>query len=220
MLTNQGILDPRVVKFMTRLNPESYQDFIELLYSDLDVILREIQASRKLTVKKYPKVDSDDTVFKVFEDDINTQIVRDLKLLNYDAVHDKFDNGHVDIHVEISGFPFKWLGESKIWKGVSKIEGGFKQLLEDYSTGEDNANCGGVLIYAVDTDHNTNQMLKIWYNDLDEASKDTSRNQNLQGLTLEWPDHNKNIFYSNQIHPHSGLSGYRVRHCILNLKSK
>ncbi|MFX9840685.1 hypothetical protein ABTP51_19090, partial [Acinetobacter baumannii] len=81
-----------------------------------------------------PDVNSDEAVFKVFEDDINTQIVRDLKLLNYDAVHDKFDNGHVDIHVEVSGFPFKWLGESKIWKGVSKIEGGFKQLLEDYST--------------------------------------------------------------------------------------
>ncbi len=98
MLTNQGILDPRVIKFMTRLNPASYQDFVDLLYSDLDGILREIQASRKLTVKKYPDVNSDEAVFKVFEDDINTQIVRDLKLLNYDAVHDKFDNGHVDIH--------------------------------------------------------------------------------------------------------------------------
>ncbi|MFH4202118.1 hypothetical protein WAJ61_22235, partial [Acinetobacter baumannii] len=81
-------------------------------------ILREIQASRKLTVKKYPDVNSDEAVFKVFEDDINTQTVRDLKLLNYDAVHDKFDNGHVDIHVEVSGFPFKWLGESNMWKGV------------------------------------------------------------------------------------------------------
>ncbi|MFX8999722.1 hypothetical protein ABTN27_20305, partial [Acinetobacter baumannii] len=69
-------------------------------------------------------------------------------------------------------------------------------------------------------DYNTNQMLKIWYEDLAEASKDSTRNQNLQGLTLEWPDENKNIFYSTQIHPHSGLSGYKVRHCILNLKSK
>ncbi|MDQ9954704.1 hypothetical protein RFW95_16380, partial [Acinetobacter baumannii] len=45
------------VLFM-RLNPASYQDFVDLLYSDLDGILREIQASRKLTVKKYPDVNS------------------------------------------------------------------------------------------------------------------------------------------------------------------
>ncbi|MEG0603763.1 MAG: hypothetical protein RR487_04555 [Acinetobacter sp.] len=220
MLTNPGITDPRIVKLMNRLNPKSYQGFVDFLYADLDGIFREIQASRKLTVKKYPEIDSDDQVFKVFEDDINTQIVRDLKLLNYDAVHDKFDNGHVDIHVEVSGFPFKWLGESKIWKGVTKIEGGFKQLLEDYSTGEDNANCGGVLIFAVDTEYNTNQMLKIWYSDLEAAGIDSTRNQNLQGLTLNWPNEAKNVFYSSQIHPHSGLAGYTVRHCILNLKSK
>lgn len=219
MLTNPSILDPRITKLITRLNPKSYQDFINFLYSDLDEILREIQASRKLITEKYPNVDSDSSVFKVFEDDINTQIVRDLKFLSYDAAHDKFENGHVDIHVELSGFPYKWFGESKIWSGVTKIEGGFKQLLEDYSTGEKNENRGGILIYAVNTTHSTNAMLKTWYQTLETAGKDSSNNKNLEGLELNWPDEEVNIFYSTQIHPLSGLKGYQVRHCILNLKS-
>lgn len=219
MLTNPGVLDPRVARLITRLNPKSYQNFIDVLYADLDEILREIQSSRKIVVQKFPDVDSSSAVFKVFEDDINTQIVRDLRFLSYDAAHDKFDNGHVDIHIELSGFPYKWFGESKIWSGVTKIEGGFKQLLEDYSTGEPNENRGGLLIYAVNTNYSTNKMLKTWYTDLETAGKDSSRNENLEGLELNWPNEDVNLFYSTQIHPHSGLKGYEVRHCILNLKS-
>lgn len=219
MLTNPGLLDARVIKFMTRLHPKSYQEFVDFLYSDLDEILREIQASRKIIVQKYPINDSNKEALKVFEDDINTQIVRDLRILSYDAAHDKFDNGHVDIHVELSGHPYKWFGESKIWSGVTKIDGGFKQLLEDYSTGEKNEKCGGVLIYVVNTTHSTNKILKTWYNELEIAGKDPTRNSNLEGLELTWPDDDINLFYSTQIHPHSGLKGYKVRHCILNLKS-
>ncbi|MFX9004208.1 hypothetical protein ABTN42_22025, partial [Acinetobacter baumannii] len=85
------------------------------------------------------------------------------------AAHDKFDNGHVDIHVELSGYPYKWFGESKIWNGVTKIDGGFKQLLEDYSTGEKNEKCGGVLIYVVNTTQSTNKILRAWYNELEAA---------------------------------------------------
>lgn len=219
MLTNPGLLDPRVIKLMTRLNPKSYREFVDFLYTDLDEILREIQASRKIIVQKYPINDSNKEALKVFEDDINTQIVRDLKILSYDAAHDKFDNGHVDIHVELSGYPYKWFGESKIWSGVTKIDGGFKQLLEDYSTGEKNEKCGGVLIYAVNTTHSTNKILKTWYTDLEAAGKDPARNTNLEELELTWPDDDINLFYSTQIHPHSGLKGYKVRHCVLNLKS-
>lgn len=220
MLTNNpGLTDPRIAKLITRLHPKSYHDFINFLYTDLDEVLREIQASRKLIVEKYPDVNSDASCFKVFEDDINTQIVRDLKLLNYDAAHDKFENGHVDIHVELSGFPYKWFGESKIWSGVTKIEGGFRQLLEDYSTGEKNENRGGILIYAVNTNYSTNKMLKTWYSTLEAAGKDPCKNANLEGLELNWPDEDTNLFYSTQVHPLSGLQGYEIRHCILNLKS-
>ncbi len=219
MLTNPGLLDPRVIKFMTRLQPTSYQAFIDCLYTDLDEILREIQASRKIIAQKYPISDANKETLKVFEDDINTQIVRDLKILNYDAAHDKFDNGHVDIHVELSGYPYKWFGESKIWNGVTKIDGGFKQLLEDYSTGEKNEKCGGVLIYVVNTTQSTNKILRAWYNELEAAGNDPARNTNLEGLELTWPHDDINLFYSTQVHPHSGLSGYKVRHCVLNLKS-
>jgi len=41
----------------------------------------------------------------------------------------------------------------------------------------------------------------------------------LEDLELTWPDKDTNLFYSTQVHPHSGLSGYKVRHCVLNLKS-
>lgn len=219
MLTNPNLTDPRVIKYITRLNPKSYQEFVDFLYSDLDEILREIQASRKIIVQKYPENDSNKEALKVFEDDINTQIVRDLKILSYDAAHDKFDNGHVDIHVELSGHPYKWFGESKIWSGVTKIDGGFKQLLEDYSTGEKNEKCGGVLIYVVNTTHSTNKILKTWYTELEATGNDPARNANLEGLKLTWPDDDINLFYSTQIHPHSGLKDYKVRHCVLNLKS-
>jgi len=40
MLTNPGLLDPRVIKLMTRLNPKSYQEFVDFLYSDLDEIFK------------------------------------------------------------------------------------------------------------------------------------------------------------------------------------
>ncbi|MEN8549773.1 hypothetical protein ABFW07_10215 [Acinetobacter soli] len=215
MLTNPTLTNPLVQQLIQRLNPNSYQDFLDLLYKDLDEIINDLQQDREALLKKF-KACNDDA--KIFEDDVNNQIVRSLKYKCYNSAHDKFHNGHVDIHVTIPGFEYTWLGESKIWNGVTYIDQGFKQLNDAYSTGEDNDSAGGVLIYIVDTQLTANAMMEKWANSLLTYDPSSPPN-NVKGLGVycEYPSNRKNSFISTHEHPYSGLE-YNVRHMSIYLR--
>ncbi len=217
-LDDLDITDSHVLKMIKRRKPKNYESFVETLYEDIDSIISDISDARKYIRQKYQNLDS--AHLKIFEDDMNIQIVNGLKQLSYSACHDKYRNGHVDIHVEIDGKPYKWLGESKIWTGLSWIHHGFKQLIDDYSTGEENECCGGIIIYAVDTLLSTNTMLESWASFLFEQSNNED-DSNFKDF-ISWsnyPSTNRNSFFSSQIHPHSGLPDYKIRHLIANFRS-
>lgn len=127
--------DEEFLMLTRRRNPRSYDEFIEVLYSDLDEILGLFEA------------DAQDFM-KWSEDEINRTLVRDLRLRYYVARHDVDEGGHVDIHVEPRNGKYSWLGEAKLDEGPKYVYKGLRQLTERYARGTPGHNCGGVLIYV------------------------------------------------------------------------
>ena len=203
---------------MTRLTPKSYQQFIDTLYEDIDEIIKKLAKDRQAFLIKYQSAAND---IKLFEDDINHQIVRALDYKDYRVSHDKFCNGHVDVYVELDNYPYIWLGECKIWSGASNIDTGFKQLNNAYSTGEDDECCGGVIVYFVDTDTTVNDLMGKWAAMLLEYNPPTTANT-VKELKV-WSEYDykenrkRNRFYSSHLHQSSGLP-YTVRHFALDLR--
>lgn len=200
MLNNPCLSNPYIQRVLKRESSKTYKDFVEVLYLDLEDTFSKIRDYRKYHDGA-----------KKLEDLISSRIVQSLSDKNYIAGHDTFANGHVDINVSKYGTNFKWLGEAKIWKGASYIEGGFKQLSDRYSTGETNENCGGILIYLTNStkEKNTKEILTDW--------KDRLESLNLKNLSIQWDDSNQNYFYTKVPHNESGLD-YTVKHMVLNLR--
>ncbi|TEU23329.1 hypothetical protein [Alkanindiges illinoisensis] len=240
MLSNPNYNNPKLLRLMSRLHPTSYDMFIETLYEDIEDILKRLAKDRAAHLRKYQatfdaskSVDKNkNDLFKIFEDDINMQIVRSLESKEYEASHDKFSNGHVDIYVELEGYPYIWFGESKIWGGASDIDGGFKQLNNAYSTGDDDECCGGIIIYVVDTQLATNDILSSWAemlleiktpkvsNSIDDLSVSCAICDVTDWARKKYSDQKslrRNRFNSSHKHPSSGLP-YHMRHFTLDLR--
>lgn len=208
MLNNPDLTNPKLANLMKRLNASDYKEFIDQLYKDLDAVFIKLMDNRQFSLKKWHNIASEDQGYKIWEDDINNQIVTNLYFLGYTATHDTYANGHVDIHVTSDCSKFRWYGESKIWNGKNYISGGWKQLTEKYSTGEKNESCGGLIIYSVNSNKNSKTLLKEWHDDLQSKGICTE---------MDWPDESINEFYSSHVHHISGQD-YKVKHMIINFK--
>ncbi|WP_052915367.1 hypothetical protein [Pseudomonas brassicacearum] len=130
---------PGVGLFFDRLLANTYEDFVNVLYKDLDAVLGGFQENPELLKKDG-------------EDRLTIEIKRALRLLGYVATHDEKIGGHSDLVVRGKKDGFLWIGEAKIHSDYDYLYKGFQQLTTRYSTGDANQDCGGMLIYIKNND--------------------------------------------------------------------
>ena len=178
---------PGAETFLDNLFCDSYEDFIETLYKDLDKSISVLEDARNLT--------SNDS-----EDRINADIVGKLKCMGYDATHDTQVGGHCDIHVERKNY--RWIGEAKIYKGNSYLNEGFLQLTTRYTTARVNQNQGGLLIYI--RRENAEEIMSNWKAEIEKIHKNDINK-------IDTDPKNPLAFFSDHKHKTSGCT-YRTRH--------
>lgn len=193
---------PHLAGFPSRVlaAERGYESWIDRLYKDIDHIVKEVI---------YPTASyrQDDG-----EDRYNTEIANNLKIMGYQAAHDKWTNGHPDIFVENAGYGYKWTGESKIHSGYDYLLEGYKQLCERYSSGFDNEQCGAVLIITDNID--INALMTKWRQHLSEDVEYQEKGVRVWNCPVD-----TNCFYSSHSHSTSG-GEYTVRHIPITIRFK
>jgi hypothetical protein len=142
---------PGLAGFPSRVLATKYEDFIEVLYSDIDKIIYQIEEN--------PELRQTDT-----EDRLTIEIKNILCMIGYNASHDSKVGGHTDILVKKNDF--LWIGEAKIHSNYEWLWKGFQQLSTRYSTGDCNQKNGGLFIYIRNKD--AKSILEEWKTRLNE----------------------------------------------------
>ncbi|WP_155633062.1 MULTISPECIES: hypothetical protein [Burkholderia cepacia complex] len=177
-----------------RAGAETYEEFVSVLYRDLDEIFQRLESSRPV-------------YYKASEDAITTAIVHQLKMASYVANHDADNNGHCDLVVESRhNQKFKWLGEAKIDRGPTYDWGGWLQLTHRYSNAAPGSDHGGLLLYMRDED--AAKRLATWAQHLnDHGHLCTFEDANGRGILA---------FSTETKDPGSGTQ-YKIRHMAVSL---
>lgn len=192
-LQSMRSIRPDLAAFADRLLVTSYEQFVRVLYQDLDACIRFMEDD--------PKVRLDDG-----EDRLTTEIIGQLKSRGYSATHDELVGGHSDIVVRYFD-KYVWVAEAKIHSSYDYLSGGFDQLTTRYLRGTTNANEGALLIYIRNAD--VAAVVKNWNANLVERGlPDFSCNACSSRGDLG--------FYNMHKHQSSGLP-VRIRHVGINL---
>jgi len=178
---------PGLGNFPSRLLVKTYDDFIDVLYKDLDEIILDTEQNPDL----YSPTDK--------EDRLTIEIKKQLRCMGYDALHDFKIGGHADLVVRLKAYI--WIGEAKIHRNYEYLWQGFQQLFTRYSTGEWNQKDGGLIIYIFQ--NNLAGIMKKWQEYL--------LKQELPDCDLKACPTRPQAFFSSHIHPKSGTS-FRVKH--------
>lgn len=105
--------------------PANHEIFINRLNVEIAAIIRQIESG--------PKERGQDS-----EDRLTMELVSCLSSAGYIAVKDPTQGGHVDLSVSPrQNQSMRWIGEAKIWRGVTYLMEGMAQLLTRYATGRD-----------------------------------------------------------------------------------
>lgn len=226
---------PLIRKFTEIIFVDNHERFLELLEDKLTELSTIVCASAKKnsTVENYKALYAYNTQIecpdsrkkyineleKKLEDGISLQLIDLLNQSGFDACHEEFHNGHVDIVIRSNNKKFKWLGEAKLYGGNKYSEKGLYQLLNDYSLGRLNES-GGVLIYLNSTKYSVKKVMQNWDLYLKELSKDP--NNRLEYFNSEFKKNKEgkvdsSIFFSTHEHHRSG-DPYPIRHCCLDIR--
>jgi hypothetical protein len=125
--------DPELKIFMARHKVDSFENFIPILYADIDDIIEDMQRHRTM----HPTTKT--------EDQLTEHILAQLRCKQYSAERDSDIGGHGDMCVQKNGF--LWIGEAKIHKDYQYLGDGFHQLCTRYSCPTNKTNHGGLIIY-------------------------------------------------------------------------
>jgi len=180
---------PGLARFPSRLLADTYDKFIDQLYTDIDKIISLLEEN--------PQFYQDDP-----EDKITLEIKNHLLTMGYDASHEARMGGHVDLAVRKNDY--LWIGEAKIHSSYPYLFTGFQQLSTRYSNVNSNQKDGGLLIYIRQA--NAKSVMDRW--------KAYLESQELQNY-MSSPCQKKDLaFFSTHTHERSGQS-FKVRHiCI------
>lgn len=221
--------DPYVRQRSIQPDVNTYDEFLDHLYGDLDFIIDHIYMYKNIYSEGMKNSS------KKGEDLINVTIANMLVCRGYDATHATNINGHADIVVKLPYTPYLWIGESKINKGSQYTHKGFKQLLYRYSMGTDNKTAGGVLIYITKTKKGQKTIMDEWKKVLQgedipaeegveplDPEKDAnilSADQYVEQPVLRFADCPRSSlsFYSYHTHP-STEKEYQVRHMYIDFR--
>jgi hypothetical protein len=181
-------------RWSARVQRKTLQDFVEVLYGDIDDIFKDIEES--------PQHRQNDT-----EDRLTDEIKIALRRFGYVAEHDPQRGGHVDLTVSDTVKPWTWLGEAKHYGSICDLREGFLQLATRYSNGDPSDNQGGILAYLKRP--NAARQMKRW--------QDSLSSLRLRKLSIAACHRRSGLaFYSMHEHGTSGMP-YRVRHMCLML---
>ncbi|WP_148230107.1 hypothetical protein [Marivirga tractuosa] len=119
-----------------RMTVENYDDFVSALYNDLDWCINEVQKKAEYL---QPDVNGEDRVSSYLQVALNAMF--------YSAEAKFVKGGNTDLTISSLNNQYKWIGEAKLVQGVNNrhVWGGFLQLVERYTSGEDPN--GGILLY-------------------------------------------------------------------------
>lgn len=165
---------------------QTYDEFLELLYKQIDLSIDELQSNAELLRKDG-------------EDRLTVSIKSILKAKGFDVTHDEKHRGHCDLLVKLNSF--RWIGEAKIHHDYDYLLKGFNQLCTRYSTGDTNQNSGGMIIYIKGKDAKT--VMDSW-------NKRIVEEKFTEFSSKPCPKRELN-FLSSHLHGTSGLS-FNVRH--------
>ena len=215
-LSNVSLSNRTIRQLSYRRDPTSYQEFLELLYHDIDLTIDKLSQSKD----KYLQGMKDNS--KKGEDLINLYICDMLDARGWVANHSKYVNGNADIIVSTDYGEYEWIGEGKIRSGNGNLDKGIKQLIHRYSTGRDFKTSGGMMIYVKDSDVKAKKMLDDWKDylmspDLNIVNKEGLPTILPPALRVENCPEKQLVFYSYHEHPSSGLE-YTVRHVIIDFR--
>lgn len=215
-LSNPSLSNRTIRQLSYRRDPSSYQEFLELLYHDIDRTIDKLSQSKD----KYLQGMKDNS--QKGEDLINLYICDMLDARGWVANHSKYVNGNADIVVSTDYGKYEWIGEGKIRSGNGNLDRGIKQLIHRYSTGRDFQTSGGMMIYVKDSDIKAKKMLDNWKNylvspDLNIVNKEGLPTILPPALKVENCSEKQLVFYSYHDHPSSGLE-YTVRHVIIDFR--
>ncbi len=177
---------PALAGFPSRVLATDYDDFIKILYCDIDRIIYQIEEN--------PELRQDDK-----EDRLTIDIKNQLCCMGYNASHDSKVGGHADLVVKKGNF--LWIGEAKIHGAYEHLWEGFQQLNTRYSTGDFNQKDGGIFIYI--RQKNASSILDKWKTHLVEKK--------LPNYTCEPCLIRELSFFSSHTHEGSGRD-FKVRH--------
>jgi hypothetical protein len=162
--------NPQMPQFAHRMTVQTYDEFIQTIYVELDSFVRSLEDDRNYFQGE-----------GVGENLLNSMVVRHFKALGYTAVFDKNKGGHADITVEFADY--EWIGEGKIVSSVdnSYLTKGYDQLVYRYGLGKANANQAALLIYSFGPD--TRKVVGKWAEYLGAANE----SQQNYADDINWP---------------------------------
>jgi hypothetical protein len=186
-------LDPDFATFIKRKAIKTYEEFIDMLYIDLDSIVEDMMRHRTM----HPVSKS--------EDQLTEHILAQLRCHTYSAERDSDMGGHGDMCVQKN--KFLWIGEAKKHSDYQYLGDGFHQLCTRYSCPTNSSNHGGLIIYI----HIEKGKLIV-----DEWVK-RLKTRKLIGFENYEPINiskcTRNTDYYSSVHEHAGTSyPYHVRH--------
>ena len=187
--------DPETNLYVRRVTASTPEQFIDVLYQDLDQLIQVLQERKQIFCD-------------ASEDQITMALVDMLRQRGYRAEHDPKIGGHVDIVIR-GRFPqFLWLGEAKRDSGAAWLESGMEQLCTRYADGSAGRDHGGILVYI------QGQKAKLIFENWRAA---LAKCVQFEDLALS--DCKRNpvaAFNSSHTHSTSGLP-YHVRHMAVGL---
>lgn len=226
-LLNEHIADLTIQQSIFK----DHKEFQKSLYRIIDRACRKIASSSKKIsrmedIKKIYEIldkmqDPEDKqvlqnfIHKTLEDDVSIRIVHIIsEHESFNASHDQYNNGHVDIVVESTDSEHKWMGEAKLYAGQKYNQDGLEQLIHDYSKGLSNES-GCILIYVDSTTIKTDKIIEKWKKRLEELSQDLSNK--LEKLQTQVDPNDSSILHSVHYH-HLSNKPYFMRHICLDLR--
>lgn len=121
-MTVLGYHDPMIRNFLRRLEAQTYDEFLDVLYDDIKIAIERLEQSPQLYVDE--------------SEDATTQRLLDtLYGMSYGTHHNLQLGGNVDITVELFRKGFRWIGEAKKFNSVGDMREGYLQLATRYKPG-------------------------------------------------------------------------------------
>lgn len=194
----QTLNNPEIQELLD-LNTGDYHAFIRNLYRNIYKSIRELESNANL-------------YYLSNENQLTGHICSNLKMVGYNAIFDKNENGHCDITIEKGSF--KWLAEAKVYTGTAKLWGGFQQLTNRYSVCTNHSCHGAELIYQ------TNNSSGLQGTKIIHKWKDKIKHENSKIKINDFLDEDERFklgFDSTYEHTKSGLN-YTVKHLVILLQ--